>query len=617
MPETPLTIFLSPKQIDRCQFPTSAEPIRWVYLGKKFHERARLEKELGSSFCILDISEIHKEVSDEIEQEFNGWIDGINQLNGASIEWWLGSISSRNIYRSNLFQFCCYLEILKTLWKDEDTRPTFIVTESNALAHTIQEWGREREIQVEICGGCNAAIQILRDYILFFLRWANYIFASSLRISFAKVQLQTKTHISGSPPAILINTFIHPESISVTGDFSDRYFPHLYTFIESRGKSVAVLPIYYGFRYNYFQLFSRMRKSSMDFIIPERYLNISDILYIWGFPLHLIFFKPKCIPFRNTNYTKILREDIIKDRFEELLDAIICYRVTSKLKDIIVTPERLICWYENQAISKALSKGFRNAFPGIPIIGAQLFLHYSNYHSLSPIRSEIDASMVPDLLLETSSYQCKLATKFAVDLHCKPCGALRYAHLFQRSKSSSATPSKETTILLLASFDIEETLELISQVQNILIHISKGVRVLIKFHPDQNANLVIKQFGSDFWSERISIFSGNISEALDQASIVISKGSGSIVEAAARGIPVIFLGNQTKLNINPLSGINMPIYSECYSSSDLLKAITKYSNLSQREKDNFKILGTTIRDLFFLPVNDDTLSSFLDPENKT
>ena len=207
------------------------------------------------------------------------------------------------------------------------------------------------------------------------------------------------------------------------------------------------------------------------------------------------------------------------------------FRLTGRLKEAGIVPERVIDWYENQAINKTLSAGIRYHIPNIPIIGAQFFLHYPNFLSLSPTEYEIAASVVPDRLLETSLYQCGMATMFAPDLDCAPCAALRYAHLFRNAKDPipALHPSGKRILLLLASFDIDETLELLSQVEDILGTFDSDVRFLIKFHPDTEKEAILRHYHLGQWPAAIGIFSGTLSEALKTASIVISKSSSSLL----------------------------------------------------------------------------------------
>jgi len=617
MPENSLVIFLSPKKIDTELFSSSEKPVKWVYLGKQFHEKDRIEKDLDSSFRCLDISRIHNDVADNIRKEFVEWIDALNVLNGSSPEWWWGSVSSRNVYRSNVFQYCCYIEILDTIWHDAETKPAFVVTESAAVAKTLQKWGAEHNIAVSVQGKWNAFAQQFGDYAIFFIRWFNYIATSSLRKCGSLVlagQPLPLVSVKKNPHLVIIHSYIHPMSVTETGEFSDRYFPYLYNFLETHGRQILVLPTYHGFTYNYFGLFAQLRKSNTRFLVPERFLKITDLLYTWHYPARLLCGRIQSPLFRKIDYSDILHEDTVKDKFEDCLDAILMYRLTGNLKNSELSPELFIDWYENQAINKALSKGLRIHFPGVPQVGAQIFLHYPNFLSLSPSGSEIQAGMVPDRLLETSNYQCKMATMFAPDLPCQAFASLRYSILFANKKESviKETTKQKKIILLLASFDIDETLEMLSQVTGIMNGFEDTIHVQIKLHPDMKKEAITRFYRHGHWPENISIITGNLSEAMERASIVISKSSGSIVEAASEGIPVIFLGNQIKLNFNPLAGIDLPGITECYTTEELEIAIRKYLALSLQERETYKANGRYLRDIFFTDVNEVTLSPILD-----
>lgn len=609
-----LTIYLSPPRIGAGDYFSMPEPIRWAYLGKQFHEKVRLERELGPSYECLDIARIHKEVADAIREQFNMWMDGLNRLNGSAFEWWMGSISSRNVYRSNIYQFCCYVEILATLWSKPTHRPAFVVVESPALAKVIERWATSHGITVSRKGRYTAFLFRMKGFGTFMLRWGNAIMTLCLRKAASLVLTgRSPIPVSSGEPNILIHTHLHPASLSDDGIFSDRYFPFLYDFLEKNGKSVIVIPTYNGFRYSFLPLFYRMQRSQTKFIIPEQCLSITDIFHALHYPFHLLFGKYGSTDFRGNNYHEVLREDTLLDKFEDSLDAVLKYRLVARLAQKAMSPERLIDWYENQPINRALSTGFRKHFPGVPIIGVQSFLHYPNFLSLSPITSEIEAGIIPDRLLGTSAYQCTQATMFAPNLECKPSAALRYAYLFAKNREPEVRDSQSgaPTILFLASFDLDETVELVSQIRQISDDFDHNIRLRIKLHPDMEKTTLVARYGPEIWPENLQIVAESLLDAMLQASIVISKSSGSIVEAAALGIPVIFFGNQTKLNLNPLADIDLPYISECYTMDEFKQTVKRYLNLTIEERACCRKNGQFLREMFFTKVSDDTLSPFL------
>ena len=610
-----LSIYLSPRRIETRDYYGTSETIRWAYLGKQFHEKIRLERELGSSYECLDIARIHNDVADAIREEFNTWMDGLNRMNGSAFEWWMGAVSSRNVYRSDIYQFCCYVEILARLWSKSAHRPAFVVVESPALAKVIERWATSHGITVSRKGWYTAFLFRMKGFGAFMLRWGNSIMTLCLRKGASLVLAdRSPIPVSGGEPMVFIHTYLHPASVSDDGVFFDRYFPFLYDFLEKNGKSILIIPTYNGFRYNFLSLFRRMRRSQTKFIVPERCLSIIDIFHAFCYPFHLLFRKCRSTDFRGNNYQEVLREDTILDNFEDSLDAVLKYQLVARLAHKGMNPERLIDWYENQPINRALSAGLRKYFPGVPIIGVQSFLHYPNFLSLSPTVSEIEAGVIPDRLLGTSANQCTQATMFAPNLECKPSAALRYSYLFSENckPGVSDIQSEIPIILLLASFDLDETLELVSQIQQVSDDFGQSIRLQIKLHPDMGKKALLARYGPVTWPEEIKIVTGSLSDAMLQASIIISKSSGSIVEAVALGIPVIFFGNQTKLNLNPLAGIELPCISECYTTEELKRTVKRYLNLTVGEKACCKKSGQLLRDMFFTEVSDDTLSPFLE-----
>jgi hypothetical protein len=105
-----------------------------------------MEHTLGSQFSRVDIARLHDEVARDIRQEHVQWIDALNRRYGKSLEWWFGSISSRDIYVNNLFQYCCYLEILERLWV-EDKKVVGVIHELSLQNLTVHLQFSEKQMQ--------------------------------------------------------------------------------------------------------------------------------------------------------------------------------------------------------------------------------------------------------------------------------------------------------------------------------------------------------------------------------------------------------------------------------------------------------------------------------------
>jgi hypothetical protein len=608
-----LIIAISPHSISKRIFIAKNRPVYWVYFGKNYLSKVKLQNKLNDNFSELDISRSLEEVANEIRSEHVKWIEGINQKYGFELEWWFGNISSRNIYSSDLFQYCCYLVLLERLWGSQTKKPSLIVVESLGLALAIHDWAQKKKIRISIKGQYKLFSKKIIKYGKFCMRWLDFIITTVMRKT-ASVVLKKNDIIKKSHNCemVMISTFVHDSSISNTGVFNDRYLPYLHEYLEMNNKLVLIHPVFHGFRYNFFPIFQRISRSASNFIIQEKYLTMQDYIRAWIYPIQLLKQKIGVSNFHGFDLTEIICEDQREVDVQNVLQAILTFRLMQRLEMNELKLHSFIVWYENQALDRAIVAGVRNAFPKIKIIGAQIFLYFPNFLRTSPTQSEIKAGIVPHILLTTSRYQCGLARAFAPGLHCIPAAALRYAHVFnEENYNRDVIVSQQKFILVLTSFNHDETIELLLMTQEIMKSLRKDVNVHVQFHPDIRINEIIKRLPEIQMDGRFKIYHGSLSDGIRVASVVVSKGTGAIVEAIAKGTPAIFVGNQNKLNLNPMSGISTPLFTECYSTDEVLAALTKYLNLSDIERNEYRNLGKSIRDLFFLPVDEDTLAPFL------
>jgi hypothetical protein len=590
-------------------------PVRWVYFGKNVLTGIRLHKNLDSNFSEQDISRPLEEVADKIRSEHVTWIDTINQKYGDDIGWWFGNVSSRNIYSSDLFQYCCYLVILEQLWESPHAKPSLIIVDSPGLASAIYQWAQKKKIQVSVRGWYKQYTKKMAGTARFGMRWLDFIVTTSMR-KLASVTIRTKD-ITKKPQdcdMVMISTFVHDSSLSEEGDFKDRYFPGLYEYLGKNNKTILVHPVFHGVGYNFFPVFKRISRSTTDFIIQEKYLNTQDYLRTWLYPIHQLTQKIRAPVFHGFDLNTIIREDQINGDLQNTLQALLTFYLVHRLKNRGLGVHSLIDWYENQVLDRAIVAGMRNAYPETKTIGAQIFLHYPNSLSLFPSRSEVEAGIVPDVLLATSRYQCGLSRTFAPSLHCVPAAALRYTHVFgdeHPHECGKATPQKR--VLVLTSGIWDETLELLILTLDITKRLGKDVGIHVQLHPDIRIEEILKMIPEIRTDSRIEIVQGSLADEIREASVVLSKSSGSIVEAIAKGTPTIFVANRNKLNLNPMAGIVTPLLTECYSVNEVVDAAQKYLDAPDTDRQKYRDLGRSIRDLFFLPVNEDTLSPFLIP----
>jgi hypothetical protein len=585
---------------------------QWLLLAKDYRELRKLEVGFGPGFKRIDISRIQNEIADDIRQSYISWIDELNKLNGGDLEWWYSGVSSRNPEETDLFQFFCYLEILRKL-KKRNIVPDLIVAESRGLIKTVEKWAVENDLDVKITNCLGAYLKRTKEYACFFKQWIKYILVNMFRFLAAYVTKKIyKAERWESGPSIIINTYVFDNSISKEGHFRDRCFPYLHEYLSEKGFNVIVYPLLYGFRFNFFSIYKRMRKSKTPFLLPEDYLVFSDYFHAIMFPFRFFRRKIAAVPLRGFDMGLIIKEEQRLRFTSSSLCATLAYRFFLRLKGKMPMPKEIILWYENQLIHKAIIKGAREAFTKTKIIGTQMFIHPPNILNPFPTQTEFQNSFTPDVVLTTSDYQCGIARTFTKAVQCRAGAALRYAHLFNDYDNRKEGVSSAPVLLVLLSLYLDEAVEMLENVERVLNQIDEGIKIVIKCHPTYSAQELKEAFGKNQIPARLKIYkNGNISDALGEATVVIGSNSSSMVEAAARGLPVIFVGRQTVLSNNILANLRMENVTECYSISELSEAIKKYFNLSFEEIKEFEVLGKNIRDKYFKPVNEDNLSVFI------
>jgi hypothetical protein len=587
-------------------------PIPYIFLGKDFFCLRMWEQKLGSRFVRLDISRLLDGVADEIKEEHVQWLDHVNKQYGQDLEWWFGTISTRHLYESNLFQYCCYLETLRRLWKGGQRRPYLIVVESWGLATAVAKWAQKNEIAVTVGSRWAFYQDFCKRIALSFLKWGYFAGTVVVRTGAAHASLRKAP--PKDPPAgqvAIVDTFVHESCWSPNGTYKDRYFPGLFDFLRAQGFQVLIHPVLHGVQRGYWRVYRRMREASENFIIPEDFLKVSDYLRALTLPLRLCKRKISAAPFRGFDVQDILWEEKFTEGNTSSLLAVLIYRLFLRLGKTGLNPRIIINWHENQMIDKALIAGARQAFPETTIIGAQIFVRLAHLIHLSPSRSETEASVTPHLFLGASEHQCQAIQAFTRRIPCEPAAALRYSYMFERVPGKSDDDCCRDEILVLLPFLLEDAFEMVAVVKSALEDFPEGIPVWVKCHPDYSPNRLLRLFGSEPWPSSFFIFEGSLVEALQRARVVISHSSGVALEALARGIPVLSLVRQTSITPRVKAIEDISLLKECFSRIELVADLKKIFHEPKRDARRHIKEGRKIRELFFTPVNPQTMAPYL------
>jgi hypothetical protein len=139
----------------------------------------------------------------------------------------------------------------------------------------------------------------------------------------------------------------------------------------------------------------------------------------------------------------------------------------------------------------------------------------------------------------------------------------------------------------------------------------EGVRFWIKPHPATNPKVTREKIGEG-WPEKFHFVSSSFEECIEKSDLLISNTSSVCVEALAKGVPVIVIGNSSGLTQNPIpENVEGKIWKLCYTGKELFEAILFYLGCKFDAQEDFTRSGEIIRDAYFEKVTVNSVRDFL------
>ncbi|MGV8124325.1 MAG: hypothetical protein AB2L14_31650 [Candidatus Xenobiia bacterium LiM19] len=600
---------ISPDNIVRL-FPHD-ESIKWIYCGRNYMRMKSIESALGERFHRIDIASHLNRLADEIRKEFIEWMDDLNRNNSHTFMWWLGNLSSRNVYSSNLFLYSCYIELITSLYDNNENTPSLIITESYALAQVLIQWANNRAILFK---AVTAPFEHTLKRILWWrdtlLRWLGSSFRIFSRYCAALFSISSRKELPEHP--IIIDTFVSDSYISKDGTFTDKFFPYLHQYLADQGEKVLIHPVLVNVGFNYFTIIKNLRNGSSHFLIQEDYLTVFDYLEALCYPIYIFLRKVKSRDFRGNKLDPLFSEEESGGSIASGIQAYLMYRLFYRLKKKI-NPKLLIDWYENQIIDRAVIGGFTHSYPEKKTIGAQIFISSENDINLFPSKSEIESQVAPYMIVTAGEYQSSIIKKYVADIPCSITASLRYLHVFDDVNNKNPVKDDLFTLLVILPQNMDYSLEILDSLTNCLPEIKQDIRILVKNHPTVSPERIIRAFGNSRWDKKYIFFTDTIANALKRTNVALSSNSSAIIEALALGVPTICYVQQSQLYHDLLSRINAPHAFLCYSHMELKEQITELLSISEEKIASFKIHGKELRDYYFTPISSEILAPFLLP----
>ena len=348
---------------------------------------------------------------------------------------------------------------------------------------------------------------------------------------------------------VFIDTYFIISNFLKGDDVLAHYFPGIKQPIADTGWEHVMLPRFFGTRnpFVFYRIFRALRTYKTPVLTEFQILKYQDYLRLFVHMLiypWLVMVLLKSIP--RTREGLFVRFALLNGLNYGNLSGAVRYLVGRRLAPLLPQKTRCLQWFENQTFERCFNRGLREASAAMPIYGAQLFLWPPEIINMHVDRNE-DSAHKPDIILVNGPYY----KHENIDVPCKIGPSLRYAHLFETS--IMAPESNQKTLVMLSQLEPEArfTIEL-------AIRSEPLEKLIFKPHPTSNQEMLLP-------AESV-IIKGDLYDAFREAGLVIGSSSGTLVEAAAVGIPVIVASKQNVPNYTYIPDIGRMLLWEFASN---------------------------------------------------
>jgi surface carbohydrate biosynthesis protein (TIGR04326 family) len=361
------------------------------------------------------------------------------------------------------------------------------------------------------------------------------------------------------------------------GNFRSKYWEKLHDYLEKEKTPVDWVWFYFGSKDLSFEKSVKLKdkcnqnpNSNQRFFLLEEFLGCGGLWKIFFLYLKLRrkahglnhLRKAFCFPGSKINFFPIMEDDWNHSLFgvgaiEKIIWAVMFDAMAQRLS---ASPWGLYTW-ENQTWERALVSAWKRHRSNSRVVGYEhssvrlmdlrLFSDPGTYEG-----KELEELPIPDMLGINSSKGLEWIRESGYPSHkTTRIEALRYFHLNGKYASlKKATATSDRVLLMVAGIIPDEVrfqIQLLKQADE-KGGLGKYREIWIKPHPGLIIENILKELKPNF---KFALVTSPIIELIEQSDVVYcSNSTGTSLEAAWLGVPLIILAAKDSMNLNPLFG---------------------------------------------------------------
>ncbi len=588
------------------------KPFRWVYLGEDSLRAIAVEQYFAEKGQRLDIGDKLQETAGSLRQPYIDYIGRLSLVYN-SLEWWANSFSDKNMWFSKTFLYSCYMSLCRDLVNSDRQENLVLIGENPTIRQGIlanlddsPQYGKHL-IETPLRNLFSAITKNISSIITKVKFCAFMIYRTFLAGSY-RLKTYADKPSNNTEGLTLIHNWIFDRSFDNNGEYHDVHLGDLTAHLKNKGKRVVIVP-YILLTSSYRQTLKKLKKSLGNFLLPESYLKLTDIIRIFIKTLSNRC-SYACPDFQGMRIAGIIADDV-KQHLQrtDLTQNLLFYEAVKHWNQAGIPIEAFIYTYENQTLEKVYCLALRKYYPSAKLTGYQ--------HSTVPrmllnyffSQDEVTVLPFPDKVITNGKYTERLFKESGYDpTKVVRGGAIRYTYLMQNGETSTQRDTTQPVILVALSFDKNETVELALKVIR-AYEDKKQYKIILKFHPAFPYSFVKKKIGT--LPRHFSVSERPISELLPECNMLIYTITATSIEALALGVPILHIKSDLTIDRDNLAGFPPDVRPSASTPENILKATENILKMDQNELTSKRQLWAEVVSELFGPVDETTFDLFL------
>lgn len=530
------------------------------------------------------------EIATEYKAKYTKFVDKYSKKYGSSDFWWATPFASRNIYNDETFNNMCYFLLCQENIIG-DNKIDHIVLNNKALYDTLyknyKQVLKEKKIVLEYCKKRKKLFWPILN-IYYSIKHLVKEFYRIKKYS-SKEQYKTNDYITLIDTPVLSSCFQN-------GEYQDRYFNKIQNYTK---QSIYFLPDIMKNSSIEWKNFVQSVDNSKEykFIIKEKFLHLTDYIYLLGYYFYCVILSTKKYEYENIDVTPLIKESMLKGSYSmPSLKGVVNYRFIKRLKKTNIKVDNLISWWEGRSSEVMLQKAFRKYYPDVNSVG---YLGYppmefglSEYIS----NEQFEQNAAPLNMTVPGSLFEEQAKQFCKEIRILKVPILRnnYSYLVSNDINES-----QKSILVILSYFEDAAINMLHILNEYMKENKDKFKIYIKNHPvyaDKKIDYYIKEtlFFTPIYVE------GDLIKCLQNIDIAYISYSTASLEVLSQG--------KNLINLCPLGELRSTGLPEGFSSDGCYFAYGQQEVFDALDALSKESVGETNMGELLEPINEETVN---------